>query len=149
MSPGQPIRAAVDAASPGATVLIAPGIYHEAIQIRKDGLTLQGSPGTVSEPPASSASLCTVLNHGMSGICILARSVNPQTGQVITPVRNDTVRGLTVREFPADGVFGYGTANLVVQGVRAVDNASLSVEQGDVNRYVVTRTDEVSPAPPE
>lgn len=135
VSPGQSIQAAVDAASPGATILIAPGTYHEAVQIRKDGLTVQGSPGTVLEPPASSGSLCTMLNQGMSGICILAKSVNPETGQVLIPVRNDTVRGLTVRDFPADGVFGYGTANMVVQGVHAVDNASYGI-----SRFVSTGT---------
>ena len=39
-------------------------------------------------------------------------SVNPKTGAVFTPVRNDTVTGLLVTGFPGNGVFGYGTVGL-------------------------------------
>ena len=52
------IQAAINAASPGATIWIAPGIYHESIIINKT-ITLIGKPG--SEP---------TFNGGGSGIAI-------------------------------------------------------------------------------
>src|SRR4051812_36308994 len=36
------IQAAVDAAKPGDTVLIAPGTYHEQVNVTKDNITIKG-----------------------------------------------------------------------------------------------------------
>lgn len=36
------IQAAVDAARPGQIILIAPGVYHEAVRIKTSGITLRG-----------------------------------------------------------------------------------------------------------
>jgi hypothetical protein len=41
--PGQSIQRAVDAAEPGDTVLLAPGIYHESVKVTTPGLTLRGA----------------------------------------------------------------------------------------------------------
>src|SRR5271165_6606926 len=55
VGPGQSIQAAINEASPGDTVLIKPGVYHQSVQIRTDGITLRGSGdyrgGTVLVPP--------------------------------------------------------------------------------------------------
>lgn len=40
MRPGQSIQAAVDRARPGDTVLLKPGVYHQSVQIRTNGITL-------------------------------------------------------------------------------------------------------------
>ena len=48
------------------------------------------------------------------GVCVLAKSLNPKSGAVFVPVRNDTVTGLLVTGFPGNGVFGYGTVGLSV-----------------------------------
>lgn len=78
VSPGQSIQAALDAAQPGDTVMVAAGVYHESVVIRQDHITLQGAgateSGTVLEPPstptdsdcakgsASPESACSVVN---------------------------------------------------------------------------------------
>ena len=49
--------------------------------------------------------LCNT-GFGPTGVCILAKRVNPKTGAVLVPVRNDTVTGLLVTGFPGNGVFG-------------------------------------------
>jgi hypothetical protein len=101
--PGQSIQAAVDRAHPGDTVLVKRGIYHQSVQIRKDGITLRGSGGfyggTVIVPPKSiPKTLCNQV-FGPTGICILAKKVDVKTGAVIKPVRNDKVTALLVKGF--------------------------------------------------
>jgi parallel beta-helix repeat protein len=41
------IQAAVDAASPGDTVIVPPGRYHETVTVGKSGITIRGSRGAV------------------------------------------------------------------------------------------------------
>src|SRR6266498_3626025 len=73
--PGQSIQAAVDRAHPGDTVLVKRGIYHQSVQIRKDGITLRGSGdfygGTVIVPPKSIPKTLCNQGFGPTGICIL------------------------------------------------------------------------------
>ncbi|HEX6523185.1 MAG TPA: NosD domain-containing protein [Streptosporangiaceae bacterium] len=139
VGPGQSIQAAVDQASPGDTVLVEPGVYHQSVQIRTDGITLRGSGdfrgGTVLVPPATFPKTPCNAAFGPTGICILAKNVNIKTGAVITPVRDDTVTHLLVRGFPANGVFGYGTDGLTVTRVVAVNDGDYGI-----SRFVSTRT---------
>jgi hypothetical protein len=139
VGPGQSIQAAVDRASPGDTVLIKPGVYHQSVQIRTDGITLRGSGdfrgGTVIEPPASFPKALCNAAFGPTGVCILAKKVNPATGAVITPVRGDTVTRLLVAGFPANGVFGYGTVGLRVTKVLAINDGDYGI-----SRFVSTQT---------
>src|SRR5262249_44542980 len=55
VGPGQSIQAAVDAAEPGTTIVLLPGVYRQNVLVMKDGITLQGAgpttSGTVLEPP--------------------------------------------------------------------------------------------------
>ena len=68
-------------------------------------------------------------------MCILAKNVNPKTGAVITPVRDDKVTGLLVTGFPGNGVFGYGTDGLRVTRVVAVNDGGYGI-----SRFVSSRT---------
>ena len=139
VGPGQSIQAAVNAARPGDTVLVKRGIYHQSVQIRTDGITLRGSGafrgGTVLVPPKHFPHTLCNGGFGPTGVCILAKNVNPKTGAVITPVRNDTVTGLLVTGFPGNGVFGYGTDGLRVTRVVAVNDGGYGI-----SRFVSSRT---------
>jgi parallel beta helix pectate lyase-like protein len=141
VSPGQSIQAAVNQAEPGDTVLVKPGVYHQAVQIRTDGITLRGSgdfPGgtVIKPPPTPPRNLCSSPNaFGPTGVCILAKKLNTKTGAVITPVYNDTVTGLYVTGFSSNGVFGYGTYGLTVQRVVATDDGEYGI-----SRFVSTKT---------
>jgi hypothetical protein len=139
VSPGQSIQAAVNHARPGDIVLLKPGVYHQSVQIRTDGITLRGSgnsrQGTVLKPPARKPhTLCTGV-FGVTGVCILAKKVNMKTGAVLKSVRHDTVTGMYVTGFPANGVFGYGTNGLTVTNVSAVNDGDYGI-----SRFESTRT---------
>ncbi len=137
--PGQSIQAAVDRARPGDTVSIGPGVYHQSVQIRANGITLRGSGdfrgGTVIEPPESFPKTLCNIAFGPTGGCILAKKVNAKTGAVNVPVRGDTVTALAVIGFPANGVFGYGTDGLRVTRVVAINDGAYGI-----SRFVSTRT---------
>jgi hypothetical protein len=131
VGPGQSIQAAVNRASPGDTVLVKPGVYHQSVQIRKDGITLRGSGdfrgGTVLEPPKTfPKTLCNRI-FGPTGVCVLAKKVNPKTGVVGEPVHHITVTAMVVTGFPGSGVFGYGTDGLAVSRVRAVNDGGYGI----------------------
>jgi nitrous oxidase accessory protein NosD len=139
VSPGQSIQAAVNHARPGDTILLKRGVYHQSVQIRTDGITLRGSGnsrrGTVLKPAARKPhTLCTSA-FGVTGVCILAKKVNPKNGAVLRRVRNDTITGMYVTGFPANGVFGYGTGGLTVTNVSAVNDGDYGI-----SRFVSTRT---------
>ena len=139
VGPGHSIQAAINAARPGDTVLVRPGVYHQSVQIRTNGITLRGSGafhgGTVLVPPKHIPRTMCNEGFGPTGVCILARSVNPKTGAVFVPVRNDRVTGLLVTGFPGNGVFGYGTVGLSVTGVAAVNDGGYGI-----SRFVSSRT---------
>ncbi|HEY2552315.1 MAG TPA: right-handed parallel beta-helix repeat-containing protein [Streptosporangiaceae bacterium] len=127
--PGQSIQAAINKALPGDTVLLRPGVYHQAVLIRRDGITLRGSKGTVLRPPAKAPrNLCQRVFRG-TGICVLAKSVNPKTGAVRTPVYDDTITGLRVAGFRGSGVFGFGTYGLTVTRVSAIRDGDYGISR--------------------
>ncbi len=137
--PGQSIQAAVNKASPGDTVLILPGVYHQSVQIRTDGITLRGfgayRGGTVLVPPKKFPNTLCNSAFGPTGVCILAKAVNATTGAVSVPVRDDKVTGLLVSGFPGNGVFGYGTSGMQVTRTVAVNDGDYGI-----SRFVSTDT---------
>jgi len=139
VSPGQSIQRAVNHAHPGDTVLVRPGVYRQAVQIRTDGITLRGSGnslhGTVLKPPRHRPHTLCRKAFGVTGVCVLAKRVNPNTGQVYQRVRRDTITGLYVAGFPDNGVFGYGTDGLTVTGVTAVNDGDYGI-----SRFVSSRS---------
>ncbi len=139
VTPGQSIQAAVDAARPGDTVLVEPGVYRQSVQIRTNRITLRGSGafhgGTVLEPPAVFPHNVCNAGFGRTGVCVLARRVNTRTGVVRTPVVGDTITGMYIAGFPGNGVFGYGTIGLRVVHVVAVNDGGYGI-----SRFASTRT---------
>jgi hypothetical protein len=125
--PGQSIQAAVNEAAPGTTILIKPGTYHQSVTVTTNRLTLRGfGDETVIAPPKTLPNnLCTQISGG-SGICVLGQ-INAQTGAVIKPVFGVTIVDLTVKNFPGDGVFGFGTSKLTVHEVAAWNNSSYGI----------------------
>jgi nitrous oxidase accessory protein NosD len=117
---GQSIQKAINRAHHGDTIVVKHGVYHEALQIRKDDITLRGHHAVIVPPAHAPNRVCTLL--GLSGICILAKDLDTQTGAVITPVSGVHVSGFTIRGFPSNGIIAYGSQWTVERHNRAFDN---------------------------
>jgi hypothetical protein len=139
IGPGQSIQYAIDHARPGTTILLRPGIYRQSVTIRTDRITLRGSGdfpgGTVLEPPRSMPQTICNAAFGPTGICLLAKRLNPTTHAVIRTVNNVTVTDLSVVGFAGNGVFGYGTSGMTVTNVAAINNGRYGI-----SRFVSTGT---------
>jgi len=117
--PGQSIQAAINHASPGDTIVVHPGVYHESVVVTKDHLTLHGagasSAGTVLMPPQQ-AEGCM---HGTAGICVFAPKGAPRIGT--------TVEGFELKGFQGFGLVGFGARGLTVEHNFAVDNGDYGI----------------------
>lgn len=112
--PYRSIREAVDRASAGATVLIAPGEYAEQVQITKD-VSLVGSseptkPETAGVVLTSSDRYAIVVSGGEQVVLQGLHLVNPQVGGVKVTGAAVTIEGSWVEGAMAepDGLGGYG-----------------------------------------
>jgi Right handed beta helix region len=112
--PGQSIQAAVNHASPGDTIVVHPGVYHESVVITVDHLTLRGAgasgAGTVIMPPTQQTNRCL---HGGSGFCVFGSQSGPRIGT--------TIEGFEFKGFEAFGVVGFGAKDLTLQHNFAVN----------------------------
>jgi len=117
VDPGQSIQAAIDAAEPGDTIVVAPGVYRETLAIQKDDITLRGTGsgagGTVLELPAQpNASPCTE-EGTVNGICVAGEFVLGSDA-VGRPVHGVRVSGFRVRGFTRFGVVVYNAVDTTV-----------------------------------
>lgn len=139
--PGGSIQDAVDAARPGATILVHAGVYPEEVVIDKPNLQIIGVPaaggGPVLANPGGLSCAFMVLDGG-DGIVI----------------RNFTVRGYEENGIYLDGVDGYRLSRIVAEDngeyglypVRSTDGViehSVATGHEDAGLYVGQGTDAV------
>jgi Right handed beta helix region len=123
--PGDSIQAAVDAASPGDIVIVGAGTYRESVRIRTDALTLRAQGRVTLEPPNYGEYECYLPGH-VAGFCVAPADFDPSLGTYTRRVRDVTITGFRIVGFD-DGVFGFGTENLKVSDVVAIDNSDYGV----------------------
>ncbi|WP_062192447.1 nitrous oxide reductase family maturation protein NosD [Streptomyces sp. AVP053U2] len=120
VSPGQSIQKAVDAAAPGATIVLTRGTYRGSVTITKP-LTLRGAEGQTVIVPGEDEEERSACAEAGNGICVTGTDAQPVTG-----VR---VRSLTVEGFKENGVLATRTDQLEVHRVTARDNGQWGIAQ--------------------
>ena len=116
----------MDGASSGDIVLVKPGMYRENVRIDTDGLTLKALGSVTLKPPKDGYGECYLEDHEV-GICVVPVDFDHSTGSYTNRVRDVTITGFRVVGFEGDGVFGFGTENLKVSDVTAIDNTAYGV----------------------
>ena len=84
--PGHSIQHAINVASPGDTIVVKRGTYHEALLITKDGIRLIGNRAKLV-PPATPPNSPCFEGSSFPGICVLGQG-NPETNTVTQYVKN-------------------------------------------------------------
>jgi len=128
--PGQSIQDAVDAARRGDTVVVTAGTYRQTVVVQKNRLTLRARGDVTLTPPAVSPNGICDSGDEVVGICVVPADLQPDDFTYTSRVRGVTIDGFKVMDF-GDGVLGFGTRNLHVTGVLAVDNEGYGVASFD------------------
>lgn len=115
---GQWIQGAVKRAEAGDRIVVHPGVYRQSVQIKKNGLTLEGAnatpDGTVIKPPRSTKRCF----DGEVGICVLAHRANGNRVRT----KNTEISGFLVRGFRDSGLQTEGAKNAVIHHNSFINN---------------------------
>ncbi|WP_327326753.1 right-handed parallel beta-helix repeat-containing protein [Streptomyces sp. NBC_01210] len=128
--PGESIQKAVNAASPGDTIVIAAGTYRESVLVTKSNLTLSGmGDATVIKPRRATTPTTNVCAQAGNGICV--------TGKAKKDVVGVSIRSLTLSGFKKSAIWATRTDRLTVQQVTAEKNGTWGIAQEMSTRSVI------------
>ncbi len=105
------IQAAVDAAQPGDTIRVPPGVYRENVVVNVDDLTITGSASAVLD------------GRGLLG----TTGIRVTPAAPATMIHGFTLRGLTVRNYSRTGVFLSRVDHYEITNGRYFDNAVYAI----------------------
>src|SRR4051812_43487207 len=133
--PGDSIQAAVDAANPGDTIVVRPGTYRQNVVVAKDGIKLVGFGARLVSPAAPVPNMCADPGQPAAiGICVAGR-FDMNTGEVIRPVKDVTVEGFTLRDYPDAGVLAFGAKDATFRR-----NTALNDDEYGITAFVSSGT---------
>jgi hypothetical protein len=137
VSPGESIQAAIDAAFPGDTILVEPGIYEEAgstagttkvgLHITTDNLRLIGK----ARPGQGEDGKVILLHSGTqyTGVYAAPAACGPEVpvGGCPDELQGFYIRGFTVQDFPGNGI-----QTRFVNGFKIIRNESANNEHNGI-----------------
>lgn len=114
------IQAAVDAASPGDTIVVPPGVYHESVVVDKSDITIQGPQTAVID--------ATGFDRGLT-VGTGSITTDPSGLPVCPPLAlsNFTIEGLTIRNAEGDGLFLIGVDGFHITGGKYLGNEEYGI----------------------
>ena len=116
----------MNASEPGDTVVVKAGTYYQSVRIATDGLTLRAHGQVTLKPSRYGYGECYQSGNAV-GICVSSSEFDPGTSSNSERISDVTITGFRVEGFEGDGVFGFGTENLTVSDVVAVNNTAYGV----------------------
>lgn len=135
VSPGGSIQTALDAANTGDTVTVPAGTYTGAITFKKDGVTLQGSPGAIIDGAGNTARGLITFD-GRSNITIAGMTVKNAGGHGMYGgggVSNIAIKDNDVSGSKDGGIFVGDATNVVITGNKVHENNS-GASGGDIGQ---------------
>lgn len=118
--PDQSLQEAVDAAAPGATIVLTRGTYRGSVTLTKP-LTLRGAGEQTVIVPGEDEEAGSACAEAGDGICVTGTDEQPVTGA--------RIQSLTVEGFKRNGVTATRTDQLEVRRVTARDNGRWGIAQ--------------------
>jgi Right handed beta helix region len=130
VAPGESIQDAIDAASPGDSIILQPGVYEEDLEITTDGITIVGNGATLSPPASPTPQVCDESAPPgppvVHGICI-AGEVDFETLEIIDPISDVKVIGLHIQDFSGLGILIFGGENAQFIANTLTDNGEYGI----------------------
>ncbi len=135
---GGSIQAAIDAAAPGAVILISPGTYHEALSVAKAGIKLVGRGDVTIENPGDAEDGISVSDAG-DGFALVNVTVRgfEENGVLLTGVDGfllANVRAINNGEY---GLFPVHSSNGVIERCRASGHSDTGIYVGQSDHVII------------
>jgi nitrous oxidase accessory protein NosD len=151
VQPGESIQAAIDAARPGARIVVRAGTYAEQLTIQTDDIDLIGSGAVLVPPTPAVENTCSGLagDGTQAGICVTGADVglaqfvveHRKVLSVGRPVKDVSITGFQVRGFSGEDIAVVGAQDARVAGNKLIDGGRYGfLTAGSTNTRVTANT---------